>query len=39
MTGKLAGKITVVLEAVGYRFAFEPPFVDEGTSPHLDFCS
>src|SRR5262249_43330562 len=25
--------------AVGYRFAFEPPFADEGTATHLDFCS
>jgi hypothetical protein len=31
--------VTGLLEAVGYRFAFEPPFADEGTSAHLDFCS
>jgi hypothetical protein len=24
--------VTGLLEAVGYRFAFEPPFADEGTS-------
>src|ERR1700756_2721619 len=30
--------VTGLLEAVGDRFAFEPPFADEGASAHLDFC-
>jgi hypothetical protein len=31
--------VTDLLKVVGYRFAFEPPFADEGTSAHLDSCS
>ena len=31
--------VTGLLEAVGYRFAFEPPFADEGAPAYLDFCS
>jgi hypothetical protein len=26
--------VTDLLETVGYRFAFEPPFADEGASAH-----
>ena len=31
--------LTGLFEAVGYCFAFEPPFADEGASAHLDFGS
>jgi hypothetical protein len=31
--------VTGLLEAVGYRFAFEPPFADEGPPVRLYFRS
>ena len=31
--------ITGLLKAVGYRFAFEPPFANEGASTKLDFLA
>src|SRR5947209_3578490 len=38
-SGKGEQPVTSLLEAVGYRFAFEPPFADEGPPVRLDFRS
>src|SRR5947209_14465172 len=37
--GKGEQPVTGLLEAVGHRLAFEPPFADEGPSARLDFRS